>query len=204
MLKKSTIFFIVTIFLISPVKIYSQKYSTYNLQNCVEYSSLEEALKQPDSVYILKLKREKLTQIPKEIFLLKNLKVLILSINKLNDIPDEIDSLKFLEELDVSSNKFTHFPKAITRLTKLKTLKIFRNEIPELPKEIGNMKNLNQLVIWDNPLTNLPDEIGKLKNQIKQLNLSLTLIRDKNVIEKIFNLLPDTKIEFPSPCDCLK
>ena len=204
MLKKITIFFIVTLFLISPFKIFSQKYSNSNLPNRIEYTSLKEALRQPDSVYILKLKRKKLTLFPKEIFLLKNLKVLVLSVNKLSDIPEEIDSLKFLEELDISSNKFTHFPKAITRLTKLKILKIFRNEIPELPKEIGDMKHLEQLIIWDNPLTNLPDEIGKLKTQIKQLNLSLTLIRDKNVIEKIFNLLPDTKIEFPSPCDCLK
>jgi len=204
MSKKNTIFFIVTIFLIIPFKIFSQKYSTLNLPNNIEYTSLKEALKQPDSVYILKLKRKKLIQLPKEIFLLKNLKVLNLSVNKLNDIPNNIDSLKFLEELDISSNKFTHFPLAITRLAKLTTLKIFRNEIPELPKEIGDMKNLNKLIIWDNPLTNLPDEIGKLKSQIKQLNLSLTLIRDRNIIEKISNLLPDTKIEFPSPCDCLK
>ncbi len=201
---KNWIFIVILIFVFTSSAVFSQKYSQYDLPDQVEYTSLKDAMKMPDSVYILKLKRKHLKQFPKEILKLKNLRVLILSVNKIYSLPDELAQLDQLEELDISGNKFVYFPKVITQLKNLKTLKFSRNEILEIPEEIGNLKNLEQLVVWDNPLTNLPDNIAKLKDKIKRLNLSMTLIKDKDIMNKIRNLLPDTKIEFPSPCDCLK
>ena len=192
------------IFFLSSVVFSQARYNSYNLPNLVEYTSLKEALKSSDSVYILNLKREKLNEIPKSVFQLKSLRILVLSSNKIYSIPDEIANLTNLEELDISSNKFIQFPVSITKLKKLKVLKMNRNEIAELPEEIGNMTNLEQLIVWDNPLTTLPEGIGKLSNQMKTLNLNMTFIMDKDEIDKIYKLLPNTKIDFPSDCNCLK
>jgi len=202
--KAVSLWIVVFIFFLNSDVFSQMRYNNYDLPNLVEYTSLKEALKTPDSIYILNLKRDKLNEIPKSVFKLKNLRVLVLSSNKISGIPDEIANLSDLEELDISSNKFTQFPVSITKLTNLKVLRLNRNEITEIPEEIGNMKKLEQLIVWDNPLTTLPDGIGKLSNQIKTLNLNMTFIMDKDEIDKIYKLLPNTKIDFPSDCNCLK
>lgn len=78
------------------------------------YSSLEEALKTPDSVYILSLNNIKLNRLPEEFVQFTNLASLNLSGNKLSDLPDNLIQLKKLVEIDLSNNKFNTLPEIVT------------------------------------------------------------------------------------------
>ncbi len=51
------------------------------------YRSIEEAVKQPDSVFILILEKKNLDTVPKELLLFKNLTTLNLSFNNIHEIP---------------------------------------------------------------------------------------------------------------------
>lgn len=183
---------------------YPQSQNYYGYPNEVEYTSMKEALVSPDSVYILVLKRDNLTELPRNLYKLKNLRVLNLCANKFTSLSPDIAKLTQLEELDLSNNKLTALPDSITTLKNLKTLKLNRNELKELPANIGKLKNLTRLLIWDNPLKTLPESIGLLKNNLKTINLSMTYIMDDEVMQHLLDILPTTKIEFPQSCNCLK
>ena len=165
------------------------------------YTSLSEALKNPELVYRLDLTKQKLKTFPKDILKLYNLQELILAKNKLTEIPAEIGILTNLEILNIEKNELTLLPSTIGNLTNLKELILNRNEIYKLPPEIGNLLNLVKLDMWSNEIDVLPDEISKLKNTLKVLDLRVVLINlDKQ--KKIVELLPNTEIYFSKSCNC--
>jgi len=162
--------------------------------------SLEEALKDPDSVYILVLRRAKLTEFPKEIFKFKNLQELDLSKNKLQVIPGAIGTLLNLTDLNLSRNRLGTLPPGIGNLKNLKQLIIYQNEIASLPPEIGGLESLTYLDMWGNELEAMPVEIGNLKNLVE---LDMRVIEISDIHQKeIHDLLPHTKIHFSNSCDC--
>ena len=65
------------------------------------YTSLLEALKEPEKVYRLNLSHQNLSTIPTEIRQLEQLEMLWLSDNKLKAIPDEIGNLSNLQALAI-------------------------------------------------------------------------------------------------------
>lgn len=166
------------------------------------YTTLEDALKNPDTVYRLDLKRSKLKTLPKEIFLLKNLQELNLSKNQLIELPEEIGELINLQLLDISSNDLQSLPASIGKLKKLKKISAGRNEIIAIPAQIGELENLEILDLWDNNLSEFPDEMGKLK-KLRWMDLRAILIED-DVQERIQKMLPKTKIHFSPSCNCVK
>ncbi|MFC2111240.1 leucine-rich repeat domain-containing protein, partial [Bacteroidota bacterium] len=171
------------------------------LSKQIEYTSLEEALKNPDKVYKLNLKKKKYKTIPKEVFTFTNLQVLILTKNKITEVPKEIGKLKNLEKLDLSSNKLSGLPAEIGLLINLKDLIINQNMIESLPKEIGNLKNLRFLDMWSNELYRFPDEITLLKDNLKRVDLRVIRMSFK-AQDKISEQLPNTTILFSKGCNC--
>ena len=122
-----------------------------------------------------------LTELPKEIGNLTNLKSLIIRCNNLlNELPKEIFNLINLEELHISSAILTELLKEIGILTNLKILDIKCYNLKELPKEIFNLINLEKLRIISNNLETFPDGIEKL------INLE-NLYIDINIINENFN-----------------
>ena len=120
----------------------------------------------------LSLAKSNLTSIPKEVFEMKQLRVLDLSWNKqLTSLPPEIGNLENLEYLDCSGCSLRNLPKELGKLKKLKSLSFWNNWIGELPAEIGNLENLENLTLENCTLKTLPKEISKLK-KLKKLNLS--------------------------------
>lgn len=93
------------------------------------YTSLEEALKNPDKVESLTLGWQKLTVFPKEIFRFKNLKRLNLKNNHLSSLPAKITTLNKLERIDLSNNWFKKLPQGLDKLPKLERLYLMRNPI---------------------------------------------------------------------------
>ena len=164
------------------------------------YHDLDEALDQPDSVYILNLSREKLTEVPSSIFTLKNLRILDLSHNRIKKIPEGLTAMNLLNGLDLSNNKITVLPGSIGNMHDLISLQLNRNLIDSIPPEIGNLKNLEVLELWDNEINYVPDEIKGLFN-LKVLELRGILFNEEEQL-RIKNLLPEADVYLSPSCNC--
>nr|EMN21484.1 leucine rich repeat protein [Leptospira santarosai serovar Arenal str. MAVJ 401] len=83
------------------------------------YKNLEEALRNPDKVFVLKMKgteRKKLVTLSREIVRFQNLKELDLEGNQLKEFPKEIGNLKNLKLLHLNGNLLETLPKEIGKL----------------------------------------------------------------------------------------
>jgi Leucine-rich repeat (LRR) protein len=168
----------------------------------VIYTSLEEALLNPNEVRYLSLKHKKLRTLPQEIYQFKNLEILDLSKNRLEEIPSEIDKFKQLKEINVANNNLTTLPIQIGQLIHLKKILASQNNIALLPNTISNLINLELLDLWSNEIESFPDEIGALK-QLKFVDLRGIMLSDEQK-SNIRSLLPNADIQFSMGCNCLK
>jgi Leucine-rich repeat (LRR) protein len=111
--------------------------------------------------------------IPKEVFELVDLKVLIIGRdytkeedkslqNNINDIPKNILKLAKLEELYATSNNVSVLIKEIDQLKELRILDVANNSIKELPNSIGRLKKLEYLNLNYNQLKGLPFELSNI------------------------------------------
>ena len=165
-----------------------------------EYTDLAEALKNPDNVVKLTLRRKKFKEFPMEVLKFKNLQYLDLSKNTIKELPDSIVCLKKLQYLIVSKTGLERLPKTIGQLKSLKHLNVNQNEITVLPYSIGDLENLEIADLWSNNLDYFPETMSKLKN-LRWMDLRNILIPQEHQ-ERIQNMLPATSIQFSPPCRC--
>lgn len=151
---------------------------TANLFAQDTFYSLEEALKQPEKVKRLILKRKKLESIPKEILHLQD-----------------------LEELNLTGNRLSILPKEILKLKKLKKLNLSRNRFQEFPEILVEMYWLQYLDLWDNEIENVALGVESMK-ALKELELRGIQLPQQR-IDSIQALLPQAKVFFSDPCDCI-
>ena len=155
-----------------------------NLNKWAEKYDIEELkIKDKEKIFNLEelyISNDNLTELPKEIGILTNLKILDIKCFYLKELPKEIFNLINLEELYIRNNNLTELPKEIGILTNLKILDIECYNLKELPKEIFNLINLEKLSIRINNLEISPDGIEKL------INLE-NLYIDINIINENFN-----------------
>lgn len=164
------------------------------------FYSLQDALVNPDSVFKLNLSKKKLKEVPKEVFVFKNLQVLNLSKNSFKEIPQQIGDLKNLQDFNASNNYLTAIPSQIGLLENMVHLNLNRNLIVSIPPEIGNLNNLEVLEMWDNELDTIPDEIKNLNNlRILELRGILFSDEDQRYIRK---LVPNCRVYFSPSCAC--
>ena len=128
---------------------------------------------------------EKLTEVPEEVFKLKNLKILNLGNNNLANVPESIGSLSNLISLDLKENRLIDLPESIGNLSNLTSLYLRDNRLISLPESIGNLSNLTSLYLEVNQLTSLPESIGNLSNLI---SLYLRVNQLTSLPESIGNL----------------
>jgi internalin A len=119
----------------------------------------------------LNLSNQKLTEIPSEVFQLKNLTTLYLHNNQIVEIPDEIAQLQNLTLLDLCYNQIVKIPDAIAQLQNLIVLNLSDNQIVEITDAIAQLQNLTWLNLSNNQIIEIPDVIAGLKNLIT-LNFS--------------------------------
>lgn len=148
-----------------------------------------------------------LTEFPREIFdLADSLEVLNLTGNRLSDLPDDLPRLKKLRILFCSENDFRHLPPVIAECPALsmigfKSNRIERvealppslrwliltdNRIGRLPASIGNCLPLQKLMLSGNWLESLPEEMAACTN--------LELIR---LASNRFSSLPEWLLKLP-------
>ena len=170
------------------------------LDSIYPIESISEALKDPSQVIKLVLRKQKLKEFPKEIFLFKNLQYLDLGKNSILEIPDSISKLKNLQYLDVSRNKLERISMKIGELNNLFYLNLNNNNLIMLPPQIGKLESLRTLDLWSNNLEDLPETISNLKN-LKTIDLRVILFSDEKQ-KTIQSYLPNTTIHFSPSCNC--
>jgi len=130
---------------------------------------------------------EGLTRLPRDVLRLADtLEVLNLSGNALSDLPDWLCELPHLKVLFCSDNRFTHVPEvvgacptlrmvgfksnAIRRVPanclprRLRWLILTGNDIAELPESLGERPDLEKLALAGNRLDRLPDSLAGAPN----------------------------------------
>ncbi|TAE24469.1 MAG: hypothetical protein EAZ92_13290 [Candidatus Kapaibacterium sp.] len=185
------------------------------LENMNGFTSLEEALKNPDAVVKLDLQNNGMKALPPEIGRFRNLQYLNVSRNQLSELPREIGNLARLQVLNVSGNQIDIVPAELRRLQSLKQLNLSANLLKKLPPEIGSLTklefldagenrltqvpaaiglatNIRTLYLRTNSLTTLPPEIGKLK-RLRDLDIDDNFFTDED-LDLVFATLPDTNI----------
>lgn len=142
------------------------------------FYSLQEALEHPEEVTHLVLKRKKLKNFPKEILQFHNLEVLDLTGNRLSVLPNEIIELRKLKVLNLSRNRFEIFPSILLAMFWLEKLDLWDNEIENVPVGIKQMVGLKEM-------------------ELRGIQLP------QQRIDSIRALLPNSKVFFSDPCDCI-
>tara|TARA_B100000767_G_scaffold272107_1_gene299101 strand:+ start:1255 stop:1830 length:576 start_codon:yes stop_codon:yes gene_type:complete len=154
-----------------------------------------------DSVFYLKISRKKLTEIPPEVFSFKNLKGLDLSKNRLVKVSPRIVELSQLEELNLSKNRFEFFPKETISLENLRVLILGSNKLGYIPMSIAKHLKLEELDMYDNPIGDLGEGIFSVPT-LRRLDLRGLMYNVKSQAE-IRNKLPNVKVLFDPPCNCI-
>ena len=164
------------------------------------YKSLKE-VRNPDSVYHLKLNFKRLKQIPHKVYDMHNLRVLDLGRNFIDTLPPEIGTLTNLEVLDLRRNKIRFVPREIGHLVKLNKLNLSRNPILDLPDEMSNLTNLEELIIWCTGIISFPPSFVALNNTLKTIDMRVCPLTwdDQQAIEE---LLPTPRKRWDYVCNC--
>lgn len=140
------------------------------------------------SITKLDLRNKQLTEIPDEVFKLRNLRKLDLRNNNLKTLPIEISKLLRLEVLDISYNDIQFLYAGFFNLKNLKILIISHNKLRSIPKQIFKLNKIQILIVSGNNLASLPDELGNL-SQLQVLNIAKNKFDDfPQVILKLHNL----------------
>lgn len=181
-------------------KAQSQLLDSLTLDTLTAFTSIDEAMKHPEKVIKLELRKKKLKKFPAEIFKFTNLQYLDLSKNDIEDIPSEIGQLKDLQYFAISRNGLQEFPTQIGGLSNLYYLKANNNNLTSLPAEIGKLEKLKNFDLWSNDIDNFPLEIKNLKN-LRLLDLRVIMIPDAEQ-DRVQSLLPHAKIYFSPYCKC--
>jgi Leucine-rich repeat (LRR) protein len=103
-----------------------------------EFTSLDEALKNPAAVYRLDLSFSGLAEFPQEIVQFKNLQSLNLSNNGMSAIPSDIAKLTKLQRLNLATNGLKRLPTEIVSLKHLKWVDISQNQF--MTSELTKLK----------------------------------------------------------------
>ncbi len=170
------------------------------LDTLTGFTNLQEALKNPDAVTKLVLRKQHLKSFPKEILQFKNLQYLDISKNSIAELPDSINVLTNLQYFACSKTGLERLPKEIGKLTNLVYLNFNQNDLELLPPQIGNLEKLEILDLWSNNFSEYPSTLASLK-ALKVIDLRNILINDE-VQTTIINMLPNAKVYMSPSCKC--
>lgn len=154
-----------------------------------------------DTIFGISFEKLKIEKVPDELSKFVNLQVLELQKNKLTELPDFIKDFKNLKKIDAEKNQFDYFPIQICSLRKLTHLKLGRNYFEQIPSCIGDIPTLEYADFYDTPIRELPQSLESLKNLV-EIDLSGIKFSPK-FQESWMARLPNVKVIFDAPCDCM-
>ncbi len=130
-----------------------------------------------DTLEILDLSNNFLSELPEDIDKLKNLKILFLSNNNFKKVPSELKNLQNLYMLGFKANEIKNFDEDILPLS-ISWLILTDNKIEILPESMGKLTKLQKCALAGNKIKTLPKSMSKCKN-LELLRLSA------NELEKV-------------------
>ncbi|XP_023936072.2 protein lap1 [Bicyclus anynana] len=124
----------------------------------------------------------RITELPRQLFMCHGLKYLDLSDNELQAIPSAISSLVNLQHLNISRNTLASIPDNMKSLKNLIFLDLSVNPLEKLPETITNLIALQDLYLNDTYLEYLPGNFGRLANlHILELRDNYLMILPKSL-----------------------
>ena len=178
----------------------AQLLDSLKLDSLTGYTDIAEAMKNPDAVIKLVLRKNHLKAFPKEILKFKNLQYLDISKNSISELPDSIVVLSQLQYFACSKTGLKSLPAQIGKLNNLKFLNINQNDLSALPPQIGNLENLEILDALSNNFDEYPATLKNLKT-LRVLDLRNILISDETQLY-ILSLLPKCNVYMSPSCKC--
>ncbi|XP_031640804.1 protein lap1 isoform X2 [Contarinia nasturtii] len=124
----------------------------------------------------LYLSSNRITELPRQLFLCHGLKVLDLSDNDLSSIPTALSSLTNLGKINLARNSLNHLTDSIVACKSLTHLDLSLNSLEKLPDAITSLFALQELYLNDTILEYLPANFGRLTS------LRILELRDNNLI----------------------
>lgn len=164
---------------------------------CLRYQeSFKKVIKNEVKNSVLHLNNLGLLKLNTEIVHFDFLKMLYLNKNKLSTLPENFTSLRKLKLLVLASNRFKRIPNTIFSLNKLRNLDFSKNELENISEEIEKLSSLVNLNLSSNKIKDLPLSIGRLQN-LRSLNIKKNpIVKNKDFIKKLSDLLPNCTIYF--------
>lgn len=131
---------------------------------------------------------DRIKAVPRQLFELVDLEELGLG-NRLTEIPKEISKLKNLKILDLSRNNLTDLPEEITLCENLEYLYLQHNDFKEIPEAIFKLPNLRELYIFNNP--NLV-----VDNSVLELDIDVLVLDEstRHLVIDLQQNMPNTAI----------
>lgn len=188
-----------TAFLILSFVANAQFLSREQLDTAHVFTSLSEALKTPEDVYVLRLKVRK-GEVPEELFKLRNLHRLTLKRSQIEALPDGFSRLKNLVEVDLSSNNLNHIPRVLFDMPQIEILRLGKNKISQIPEEITRMKNLRVLDLWSTEVARLPLFLSEMP-ALSEVDLRMIEI-SQDEQDYFIEQMPEVNFLFSAPCNC--
>lgn len=171
------------------------------------FTNIADALRNHSIVSRLTLRGQGLSEIPQEIFQLKNLVYLDVSKNKITRVPSGIGNFQNLKYLDLSKNDIEYVSPDIGKLRNLRYLDFSENRLTSLPPNIGEMENLRKLSLNENRLDSIPSEIGRLskleelqvwRNELQGIPAEILGSRSLQVLVLSHNHIKELPVEIGS------
>ena len=116
-----------------------------------------------ETLEILDLSGNLLSELPEDMFRFKKLKIAFFSQNKFTIFPKQLAACPSLTMIGFKSNQLVEIPEH-SFPKKLQWLILTDNCLLKLPHSIGQCTNLQKFVMSGNCLTELPDEMANCKN----------------------------------------
>ncbi|MGZ8947594.1 MAG: leucine-rich repeat domain-containing protein [Methylococcaceae bacterium] len=131
---------------------------------------------------------ENLTEFPDEIFdLADTLEILDLSNNQLTNLPVDFGRLHQLQILFLTNNQFEQVPKVIADCANLDTISFKANRISSVPESVFP-QSTRWLILTDNQIEKLPDSMGELPRLQKLMLAGNRLTELPSTLAKCTNL----------------
>ena len=116
-----------------------------------------------DTLELLDLSDNRLTELPDDFGRFKKLRILFLSNNAFTEIPQVLSECPELTMIGFKSNRITLWPEDAMP-AKVRWLILTDNRIEKLPDSIGKLKHLQKLMLAGNQISTLPDTMSHCKN----------------------------------------
>ncbi|KAI5169838.1 CCR4-NOT transcription complex subunit 6 [Pancytospora epiphaga] len=141
----------------------------------------------------LDLSSQGLKSLSSSLFLLSNIRELLLCNNSLEVISKDICKMRSLEKLNLSFNKIRTIPPEIGRMVWLRELHLNDNFISAIPVELGSLCGLEVLNLNNNPLVPPFCALNREKTLIhycRENNAAYTAPSDRAWVDTVLNRAP--------------